>query len=276
MISQIRIVLSEPLLHFALIGTLVFALFGAQQSTDRGTSATDNLITITTADLDRLSAQFAASWNRPPRDEELAGLIGAMIREEVLYREALALGLDEGDAVIRQRLALKLEFVADAAAAVAEPDEAELAEWYASQEDAFRPPAAITFRQILFESPEEAERALASLASGADPDSVGRSSMLPETMERAAQAAVDGTFGPGFFETVAASPLGEWAGPVTSAFGVHLVQLVGLDRPEVPPLTVVREQVIAAWRQAKADEFRAAQYEALRARYQIRMPEDVE
>lgn len=276
MIDRFRRVLSEPLLHFAVIGLLVFLLFDGQERGDTGTPASDTVITITAADLDRLSAQFAASWNRPPRDEELAGLIEAMIREEVLYREALALGLDEGDAVIRQRLALKLEFVADAAAAVAEPDEAELAEWYASQEDAFRPPAAITFRQILFESPEEAERALASLASGADPDSVGRSSMLPETMEGAAQAAVDGTFGPGFFETVAASPLGEWAGPVTSAFGVHLVQLVGLDRPEVPPLAVMREQVIAAWRQAKAEEFRAAQYEALRARYQIRMPEDVE
>ncbi len=272
----LKAVLAEPLLHFALIGTAVFLLFGGQDDRVATAPVSETVITLSSADLERLSAQFAASWNRPPRDEELDGLIEAFIREEVLYREAKALGLDEGDAVIRQRLALKLEFVADAAASVAVPDEPEIAEWYATRIDDFTPPPVVAFRQVMFESEDDAETALALLGSGRGAEVVSRSTMLPENVERATPTAVDGAFGPGFFEAVATLPIGEWAGPVASAFGVHLVQLASLERAEAPPLAAVRDQVLAAWRQAKAEEFRAAQYDALRARYEIRMPEDVE
>lgn len=274
--DRLKAILSEPLLHFALIGTTVFLLFGDQEGARPAPVVTDTVITVTPADVDRLSAQFAATWNRPPGAEELAGLVESHVREEVLYREAKALGLDEGDAVIRQRLGLKMEFIAEAAAAAVEPEEGELAQWYEAHADAFTPPPMIAFRQILLESPDAVETLRSSLAAGADPATLGRATMLPANVERASQTGVDGTFGPGFFDAVVELPVGEWVGPVNSAFGLHLVQLVGIDRPATPPLDAVLEQVTAAWRQAKADEIRAAQYEALRARYDIRLPETTE
>ena len=114
---------------------------------------------------------------------------------------------------------------------------------------------------------------LARLAEGADPAEVGGGTLLPPEMAASAQAAVDGTFGAGFFEAVAALPLGAWSGPVGSAFGEHLVQLLELDPATAPPFEAVRQAVEEDWRRARADELREAQYRDLRARYEVVLPE---
>jgi parvulin-like peptidyl-prolyl isomerase len=234
------------------------------------------VIDITPPLIDRLSAQFAATWNRPPTDEELAGLIDGHVREEVLYREALALGLDRDDAVIRQRLRLKMEFISEAAASALIPDDATLSAWYADNAAAFAPARTIGFTQVMLADPAMAEEVRAALVAGADPATQGRGTLLPARVDQGSLLAVEGAFGPGFFDTVAALSQGEWSGPVESSYGWHLVLLDSVSAPEVPPLDSVRDAVIAAWRQEQANTFRESQYQAIRATYVVNLPEAAE
>lgn len=264
--------LKEPLVQFALIGLVVFLVYPQSPQIPAAGHSNGKVIEISQPVVDRLTAQFSATWNRPPTEAEVAGMIEAHVREEVLYREAVALGLDEGDAVIRQRLRLKLEFVGEAAAALLEPDDTELAAWYAASSARFTPGATIGFRQVMLADPAESEAVLAALAAGEDPATLGRGTMLPATVDRGSAQAVDGAFGPGFFDIVAAQPAGAWAGPVASSFGWHLVKFVGIEVPEAPPLESVREAVVAAWRQETAEMLRESQYEAFRARYEVILP----
>lgn len=269
-------VFAEPLLHFAVIGAVVFLIAGQSGSAGSVVVRPDTVIDVSAEDIARLSAQFAATWNRSPTEQEVAGLVESHIRDEVLYREAIALGLDDGDAVIRQRLRLKMEFIGESVAATLEPDDAELAAWYDAHSDQFRPPARLAFRQVMIGGPEEAEAVLAALSQGADPETLGRASLLPATVGEGTQAAIDGAFGPGFFEAVAALPPGTWVGPVESSYGQHVVMMTSIDRLDAPPLADVRDAVVAAWRQAQAETLREAQYLALRARYEIRLPDSPE
>jgi parvulin-like peptidyl-prolyl isomerase len=266
-------VLAEPLLHFTLIGVAVFAIAGTVVPDSPAVAPDDTLIEITAEDLDRLSMQFASTWNRPPTDAEITGLLESLIREEVLYREALALGLDDGDAIIRQRLRLKMEFFGEAVAAAMTPDEQTLAAWYAEHADDFTPPPRISLRQITLAAPEDAASVLAALEGGVDPGTLGQPTLLPSAVDGGSQLSVDGMFGPGVFDTVTAQPVGIWQGPVASSFGWHLFLLLAIDRPEAPPLAEVQDAVIAAWRQAQAETLREAQYDTFRARYDIRLPE---
>jgi hypothetical protein len=268
-------IVREPLLHFVLIGLVIFMLY-PQQPQQRPDSGGDQVIAVTQPVVDRLTAQFSATWNRPPTPEEIAGLIDSHIREEVLYREALALGLDQGDAVIRQRLRLKMEFVGEAAAAMLAPDEAVLAAWYEANAAAFTDGATIGFRQVMLADPSEAGAVLAALAEGADPATLGRGTLLPGIVDRATAQSVDGAFGPGFFDAVAAQSQGEWAGPVASSYGWHMVEFTGMDVPEAPPLDSIRDAVVAAWRQEQAEVLRESQYAALRARYDVILPQAAE
>ena len=269
-------VIREPLVQFMLIGIVVFLLFfrDTDRPLDRGVA--QPVIEITKPVVDRLVAQFESTWTRPPTEAELSGLIESYVREEVLYREALVLGLDQNDPVIRQRLQMKMDFIGEAAAATEEPEADELAAWYAAHAAEFAPAARVSFEQVLLAAPAEAEAVRAALSAGEDPAAVGRPTMLPGWMQGETAQAVDGQFGPGFFAEVVALPEGEWAGPVDSAYGSHLVRRGAVAVPETPPLSEVRDAVLAAWRADRAKTLRDAQYAALRARYEVRLPEAAE
>ena len=261
--------LHEPLLHFLLIGAAVFALYAAVERVEPTRSPA--VIAVTPAQLERLTRQFEAVWRRPPTAAEREGLVGDYVREEVYYREALALGLDRDDTVIRRRLRQKMEFLSDAGAEALAPSEEELREHLQAHADRFAVPARITFRQV-FLGDDDPGAALASLAAGADPGDVGRGSLLPPTMETAGATSVDGTFGDGFFAAVARLPPGEWQGPVASAFGNHLVRLDEAQPAAMPPFEAVRGDVERDWRQEKAAELREVQYQALLRHYRVVLP----
>jgi parvulin-like peptidyl-prolyl isomerase len=196
------------------------------------------------------------------------------VREEVYYREALALGLDRDDTVIRRRLRQKMEFLTEGAASAAPPEEAELRAHYNRYRERFARPARITFRQVLFASAEDAAAALAALAQGGDPEALGRPTLLPPAMEAAGEAAVDGTFGPGFFARLAAVAQGAWQGPVASAYGPHLVFVADAQAAATPPFEDVRALVEEDWRRETAEALREAGYRTLRARYRVVLPEE--
>jgi hypothetical protein len=260
-------VLREPLLHFLLIGTAVFALYHGEPQPK--VADAQRVIEVTPARVDRLAEQFEATWRRAPSDAELARLVDEFVREEVYYREALALGLDRDDAVVRRRLRQKMEFLGEAGTVA--PGEDELRAHFEAYPDRFGAPARVTFRQV-FLGDEAPAPALAALARGADPDGIGRPTLLPPVMEAATSEAVDGTFGQGFFDAVAVLDEGAWRGPVMSGFGAHLVLLVDGEPAAAPPFEAVRAAVEADWRRDAAEMSREARFRAMRERYEVILP----
>jgi hypothetical protein len=267
--GALRRLVLEPLFHFLLIGLAVFAVHRAiGPSSPRPDQA---VIEVTPAVVERIVGQFEAVWRRPPTAAEQAGLIDDYLREEVYYREALALGLDRDDTVIRRRLRQKMEFLGDAGAGALEATDAELQSYLQAHPERFARPARVTFRQV-FVANADPGPALAALAGGADPASVGVGSLLPPTMEAAVASSVDGPFGGGFFAEVAALAPGAWQGPVASAYGNHLVWVEEREPAATPAFEEVRRAVEEAWRRDKAAELGEAAYQALRRRYEVVLP----
>jgi hypothetical protein len=245
----------EPLLHFLMIGTMVFAVYGAVGPAML--TGDEGVIDVTPATVGRL--------------QERAGLIDDYVREEVYYREALALGLDRDDTVIRRRLRQKMEFLGDLGARAPVASEVKLRGYLAAHPERFARPARVTFRQV-FLGADDPGVALAALEEGSDPADVGQVSLLPPTMEGAVASAVDGIFGAGFFAGVTALPVGGWQGPVASGYGNHLVWVEDAERGAAPAFEHVRSAVEEEWRREKAAELGETAYQALRRRYRVVLP----
>jgi hypothetical protein len=264
-------ILREPLLHFLVIGLLIFLVAG-RNAPAPVPDASDRVITLGPADIERLVAQYEAVWRRPPTPSERQGLLADYIREEVYYREALALGLDRDDAVVRRRLVQKIEFLGQSAASGLIPEEAKLRAWYEANSDRFVRAARLSFEQRLIGSEAEARAALRAVAAGADPDSVGRPGLLPPEIADATEGAIDRSFGTGFFAAVAALAGDGWQGPVASGYGWHIVRV----RDRAPAVRLVFEEVRSLveeeWRRDAAERFREAQDAALLSRYRIELP----
>ena len=262
--------LRAPLAQFFLIGGAFYAVVALTGAAPP--PAPPDRIAVTQEDAARLAAQHEALWRRPPSPEELSALVERRIEEEVLVREARALGLEAGDSVVRQRLALKMRFVLEGGADAAAPDDAALQAHLEAHPDRFRKLGAVAFRQVPVTDADVAD-ALAALKGGAAPEGVGRPGLLPGALGLTEARAVDARFGPGFFARIAALPKGEWTGPVDSAFGRHLVQVTELRPGALPPLARIRDAVERDWRQAEAERLVAARLAALKAGYEIARPE---
>ncbi len=263
--------LREPLLHFLAIGGLIFLLFVVVDDT-RDTPP--DVIVVTPARIDQLAAGYNAVWKRMPTDDELDALIGEHIREEVYYRDALALGLDRNDTVVRRRMRQKMEFLLDTGAYLQEPAAGELEAYFTANEDYYRSAPRLSVEQVyLGESPGAATitRALSVLQSdpATDLSTLGERTLLPAQLGLSPSNAVDGVFGEGFFELLADLPTGVWAGPVASAFGVHLVRILDSLPARAPPLEAVRDAVLRNWRAAKAREVREQDYAERRKHFVV-------
>ncbi len=263
--------LREPLFHFIAIGGLIFALYAA---VDDAREAPADLIVIVPERIDQLSASFSAVWKRAPTDDELDALIDEEVREEVYYREALALGLDRNDAIVRRRMRQKMEFLLDTGAYLQEPAAGELEAYFAANEQTYRSGLRLAFEQIYFGEAPAAEAISLSLGAlrsdpPAGPATLGERTLLPARLGLSPPNAVDGVFGEGFFDLVAQLPPGEWAGPVVSAYGVHLVRIVDTLPARTPPLEEIRDAVLRNWRAAKAREIREADYAERRKHFVV-------
>ncbi len=268
--------LREPLVHFLALGLGLFLLFGIVGDSDD--TPTDRIV-ISAARVTQLTEIFTRTWQRPPTGQELEGLVEDHIREEVYYREALAMGLDRDDTIVRRRLRQKLEFFTDDLVAAVEPTEEDLEAYFSEHADAFRVPARLSFRQIYFSEDRRGERAardaelllarLNGASSEIDTTRYGDSLMLPGDYEGVSEPDVGRSFGNGFAAALADLPVGRWSGPVESGFGLHLV-LVRERQPEsLPPLAEVRETVEREWRNASREEAGEAFYRSLRERYVV-------
>ncbi len=268
--------LREPLVHFLVLGLGLFLLFGIVGDLD---DAPTGRIVVSTARVSQLTEIFTRTWQRPPTAQELEGLIEDHIREEVYYREALAMGLDRDDTIVRRRLRQKLEFFTDDLVAAVDPAEEQLETYFSEHADAFRVPSRLSFRQIYFnrdrrgkQATPDAESLLARLSgasSEVDTAGLGDSLMLPGDYELVSEDEVARGFGGGFAAALADLPLGHWSGPVESGFGLHLVLIRERQPGSLPALAEVREVVEREWRNARRNEAGEAFYRSLRERYVI-------
>lgn len=234
----------EPFLHFFVLGAAIFALNGVAA---RLTSP-DRRIDITPADVVQLKAQFARTWGREPTHQDLVELQRNLVREEVLYREALASGMDRDDVIVRRRLAQKMDYLATAE--VGEPSDAEAWAYYKAHQADYAKPAALSFTQVYF-SPDRrraaAERdavaALAALKAGRNVE--GDPLLTPRAETALAPSAVGRDYGAGVAQALATAPVGQWIGPVRSAYGFHLIRLDARVNASPQAFDAVRDKVRA-------------------------------
>lgn len=272
--------LREPLLHFLVIGAALFALFrlvGAEQQGPRE-------LVVSEAQVDALAENFARTWMRPPTAVEIRGLVDDYVREEVYYREAIAIGLDRDDTVIRRRLRQKLEFVSDDAASAREPSDAELESYLRENPGKFVDPPSLSFTQVFFSSDRRGEaaldvarRTLVGLRADAPGNVVppGDPSLLPREMSAATPRDIANVFGEAFAADIEDAPLERWIGPVESPFGVHLVRLSGRVAGRLPALDEIRTIVLREWQAAQQDAASEAFYQSLRRKYDVRIEGEI-
>jgi PPIC-type PPIASE domain len=266
----------EPLLHFLLLGAVIFVVWGFRSRDD---ATRPGAIVVTEARIASLATAFDRVWQRPPTTTELDGLIRDYVREEVMGREAMALGLGRDDTIIRRRLRQKLEFVTEDVAALAEPTEEQLRTYLAEYPDTFRAQARFTFSQVHLDPARrganlarDVARLLAGLEQAglrADVSALGDSRMLDHQFVGLPTGDVDRQFGEGFAAKLAALAVGRWHGPIESGYGVHLVLVRERTEGRAPTLEDVRDAVRRAWMNARRQEANENFYQALLRRYTV-------
>jgi hypothetical protein len=268
--------LREPLLHFLLLGLGLFVLHHFVAAPGDGSG---ERVVISRGKIQRLAAGFALMHQRAPAKDELDGLIAEAVREEILYREAKALGLDQDDTIVRRRLRQKLEFVSEDLAPASEPTEAQLQAYLASHLEQFRIETRYSFAQVYLD-PQRHGRQLgadtAQLLSGlrrsgdaADLSQLGDSLLLQRQYEDIPARELERLFGAPFEAALRSVPTGQWQGPLPSGYGVHMVLLKRRDESRAPPLAEVRDAVRSQWLQSQRREANERFYAGLRERYEV-------
>jgi hypothetical protein len=270
---QLKRIFKEPVLHFLLIGAALFLYF---EWSGEGSGLGKARIVVTGGQIEHLAAAYAKAWQRPPSEHELEGLIEDWVREEIAVREAMSSGLDRGDSIIRRRLRQRFEVVAEEQGARGAPTEADLAAYLARHPDRFTTPATVSFDQIVLggaDTASDGERAAAftrtALQRGGDPAKLGRASMLPNHVDSMGTDLVARVFGTAFADELTKLPPNEWAGPVHSSFGSHLVRVTGYAPGALPSLEAVRAAVARECENERRVAARAETYRSARARYDI-------
>lgn len=266
----LRAAVREPLLHFVLIGALLFAVTALRQKHSEHAE-----IRISAGEVAQLAAFWETQAQRKPTAEELRGLIEERIDEEVLAREAVRLGLDRDDVIVRRRLAQKMAFVSDDLTVVAEPAEDALREYFNTHRATYTTPDLYALRHVYFNPDRhttldaDAQRALQRLARGANADDVGDPFMLPRELADVSRDDIARDFGSSFADAVTGSTPGSWSGPVRSPFGVHLVKLESHTPSSTARFEDVRAQVREGYLAEKQRDANAALRTKLRQQYKI-------
>lgn len=267
----------EPLLHFFLLGALLFAGYGLLKPRSRP-PLTSRRIDITSGEVDQLAQVFERQWRRPPTPAEFRGLIDDRIREEVLYREAIAMGLDRDDVVIRRRLAQKFQFLSEDLAEAHVPTDAELERYLASHRERYAAPARLTFSQLYFSrarrgsrAQPDAVRALEALRAGRTPppDLRGDPSLLQAEFVGMTLEEIGRAMGADFGAAVAQVSGLAWTGPLPSSYGWHVVKVERRVEATAPALATVRDAVRRDWDDEQRRSLNGELYRRLRERYEI-------
>jgi hypothetical protein len=262
--------LKEPLLHFVMLGGLMFAAYSAF-----GTARQEPqpVIRMSAADAEWLRAMWTRQWRRPPTDEELTGLVADHLKEELLAREARVLELDVGDTIVRRRLAQKMAFLLYDTIRTTEPPEPELHVLYDMRPDLVGTPARVSFTQVFFRHEDGDGRARASLVALSDaaatPGEEGDRLLLGDTFADQDEPVLTNLFGAAFAQAVLALPVGRWSGPIESGYGLHLVKVTAVSPPQARPFAQVRERLAEEWRRERQEKAQAQLFQGLMRKYQV-------
>ncbi len=263
--------LREPLLHFFVLGALMFGVY-AMLNPDSA-NAPDEIV-VSRGQVQNLQLQFERVWQRPATAAELQGLIDNWVKEEIFYREGVTLGLDRDDAVVRRRVGQKLEFIIESAAPPP-PTDAELQAWLDSHAGDYEIEPVYSLRQVYFDPArhDKPEAVIAAarhaLTSGKHVD--GDTTLLPPAMEAVSATEAQRVFGDAFAQSLKSLPVGGWHGPIESSFGLHLVELILQDPARPATLVQARAEVERDFVHARSNQANAAFYDKLRAKYAVRI-----
>jgi hypothetical protein len=269
--------LRDPLTHFVILGAALFTIYAL--ATGLLSPDDSRRIEIDRSEIELLAGTFERQWGRPPQPNELQALIEARVREEVLYREALAVGLDRNDIVVRRRMVQKMELMTEDVATLADPTEEELRAFYDEHREEYRIPPRVTFSHVYFNvdrrgdsAEEDALRVLAELrAETPPPDRAperGDRTMIAYDYALATPGEVQRVFGTRFADALFELGPG-WHGPIASGYGLHLVHIGQRVEGRLREYEVVRDRLVEHYNRVRRERARDALYESLAKDYEI-------
>jgi hypothetical protein len=257
--------------HFCVLGIALIALERRFSPPGR------EEIVVSASALRGLHADHLRRTGVPPTPAEEAALVRRLVEDEVLYREALARGLDRGDVIVRRRLRQKMEFLLeDSEPAPVPPAEAELAAWLAANPARYARPERLTLTHVFVDGArpdaESTARALvARLTAGAEPTRLGDPFLRGREFAARTEAELAAVFGPALARAVAALPVGVWSEPLRSSYGLHLVRVSTREAGGPAALSEVRDAVARDRTAATRVEARRKAVEHLRRKYTVRI-----
>ena len=281
-LPSLKHLLREPLVHFLLLGLLLFGIYG-YVNRGRGGVESSKQIPISMDDLRIMETYFESQWHRPPTPQEFQAMIEDKVREEVLYREGLAMGLDKDDTIVKRRMAQKMQFLAEDVAAAHEPSTDELKAWFDKHQDKFALPSRYSFRHLYFSpdkrgknAQEDAAKVLAKIAGQPEDSKLAASSgdsfMFQDYYADRTPEAIAKEFGPVFAVALEKLKTVSWQGPVESGYGWHLVFVDTVIPGRIPAFEEIEPDVKTAWLGEQKREAWDQAYKEMRAKYVILLP----
>ncbi|MDH3711753.1 MAG: peptidylprolyl isomerase [Cyclobacteriaceae bacterium] len=261
----------EPLVHFLLIGAAIFVFYGLTRDV---ASEAPNRIVVTQGQQEQLVANFNRTWLRPPSKDELAGLVDNYVREEVFYREAMAMGLDQDDPMVRRRMRMKLEFILEDLSSETVAD-ADLVAFLQKHPEKFRAETQLSFQQVYLDPKKrmdieaDAKELLTRLNNGVAADSVGDSTLSPYEYKLVTQSDIKRSLGEGFAIEVNKLSPGDWTGPIYSAYGAHLLKVSERIEARLPELAEIRDLVKREYLVVLKQQQKDFVYKKLRDNYEV-------
>ena len=272
---MIKKILHEPLVHFALAGSLIFLLYSLLEEDDIAA----HQIVVDKAAIERLVATWQRQTDRAPAPLELDGLLKDYLFEELFYREAKSLGLEQNDPIIRRRLVQKMTLLAESGAQQDQPAETELREWYNAHPQLYRTEPRLSFRHIYFSGERRDNKAqqdasiLLSRLDGLDENNgysgLGDTFMLPHEFTDVSRAQLGRLFGEDFAARLFTLQVGSWQGPVRSGYGYHLVYLFNLRDAETLPFNESKIRILQDWQRQRNQQAIQELLEELKSKYEI-------
>jgi peptidyl-prolyl cis-trans isomerase C len=280
--SLLRRCVREPLVQFVLIGAALFAFYRLSHQ-NAAESSDSRKIALTSEDLDQMTLMWRAQGRPPPTEQEIRSLLDNKIREEVLYREALKLGLDKDDTIVKRRMVQKMDFLAEDLSDLREPSREELKTWFKKNSERFTMPGRVSFRHLYFSSDKHGKQT-SNVAAEVLKKISAHSANLPEAAALAdpfmfqdhygdsSFDEVAKTFGPQFARSLFTLTPGSWQGPIESGYGWHLVLVESLTPARVAEFEEIEADVRTQWISAQREEIKRRMYEKMRSRYEIFLP----
>ncbi len=274
--------ITHPLFHFALAGAVLYFFFSRSDKAEADSGDRSREIVITNGHIDQLVSIFQKTWQRPPTASELQGLIDDFVKEEIYYREAINLGLDRDDTIIRRRMRQKIEFLTNDLNDPGDPGDEILVEYLEENPDKYRIDPRYSLRQVYLDPAkqddvEAAVKGLVEELNGSegslDADQLSEMSdglqMLSAIQKDRTKSQIGREFGADFADSLADLPVGEWSGPIRSGYGIHVVRIDGKEEGRAPELAEVRAEVLRDWSSQQQNIANTELYESLFHRYTI-------